>query len=237
MVDLFADIFEFDTHDAEVPDRPEWAKRDKLAFEREMLGLYVSDHPLAGLETQLAKLSSSSVLDVLNAEATELRDGDTVTIAGLVTDVSRRVAKASGKTYAAVQLEDFTGDITVMFLGRTYQDFGDQLMADSVVTVRGRVSRRDDGVNIHANSVTFPKLEVMSESQGPLVLSIPENRASATVIGSLNDVLAAHPGDTEVQLRLTNARSARVFELPRRVRVTADLYGELKSLLGPRCLI
>jgi DNA polymerase-3 subunit alpha len=234
MVDLFADIFEFDAHDEAVPERPEWTKRDKLAFEREMLGLYVSDHPLAGLETQLAKFASTTILDLTASE--DVRDGDHVTVAGLVTEVQRRVAKNSGKPYGIIQIEDFSGEMSVMFLGRTYQDFGDQLANDQVVTIRGRVTRRDDGVALHASELRVPDLGSAAASTGPLMLQIPEQRASASIATSLDEMLKRYPGDTEVRLRLTRGDTARIFELPNRVSITSDLYGELKSLLGPSCL-
>jgi DNA polymerase-3 subunit alpha len=234
MVDLFADIFEFDEHAEAVPDRPEWNKRDKLAFEREMLGLYVSDHPLSGLENQLAKFASTTILDLTASE--DVRDGEHVTICGLVTEVQRRVAKNSGNAYGIVQIEDFSGEMSVMFLGRTYQEFGEKLANDQVVTIRGRVTRRDDGVALHANELRVPDLGAAAEVSGPLHLTIPEQRASAAIIAQLDEILRRYPGDTEVRLRLTRAATARVFELPTRVRVTSDMYGELKSLLGPSCL-
>lgn len=234
MVDLFADIFEFDQHDEAVPERPEWTKRDKLAFEREMLGLYVSDHPLAGLESQLAKFASTTILDLTASE--EVRDGEHVTVAGLVTEVQRRVAKNSGKAYGIVQIEDFSGEMSVMFLGRTYQEFGENLANDQVVTIRGRVTRRDDGVALHASELRVPDLGAAAASSGPIMLQIPEQRASAALATSLDEILKRHPGDVEVRLRLTRGASARIFELPNRVRITSDLYGELKSLLGPSCL-
>lgn len=234
MVDLFADIFEFDEHDEAVPDRPEWSKRDKLAFEREMLGLYVSDHPLAGLEGQLAKFASTTILDLTTSE--DVKDGDFVTIAGLVTEVQRRVAKNSGNAYGIIQIEDFTGDMSIMFLGRSYQEFGELLANDQVVTIRGRVTRRDDGVSLHANEFRVPDLGSAVDSQGPLMLQISEQRASAALASSLDEILRRYPGDVEVRLRLTRGTTARIFELPNRVRITADLYGELKSLLGPSCL-
>jgi DNA polymerase-3 subunit alpha len=234
MVDLFADIFEFDEHAEAVPDRPEWNKRDKLAFEREMLGLYVSDHPLSGLENQLAKFASTTILDLTASE--DVRDGEHVTICGLVTEVQRRVAKNSGNAYGIVQIEDFSGEMSVMFLGRTYQEFGEKLANDQVVTIRGRVTRRDDGVALHASELRVPDLGAAAEASGPLHLTIPEQRASAAVIAQLDEILRRYPGNTEVRLRLTRAATARVFELPTRVRVTSDMYGELKSLLGPSCL-
>lgn len=216
-----------------VPDRPEWSKRDKLAFEREMLGLYVSDHPLAGLELPLAKLASATITEVLGGDAAQ--DGEHVTVAGLVTSVQHRVARNSGNQYGIVTVEDFGGEISVMFLGKTYQEFAPALTNDSVVVVRGRVSVRDDGMNLHAVSLTVPDLG-QSLGAGPLVISVQENRATTDVISALSDVLIRHSGDNEVRLKLIRGDTARVFEIPFPVKVSADLYGELKTLLGPGCL-
>ena len=216
-----------------VPDRPEWGKREKLAFEREMLGLYVSDHPLAGMESQLARHASVGIAELL---AGEPLDGDVVTVAGLVTDVQKRTARASGRPYGVVQLEDFGGEVTVMFLGKTYQEFEPALVEDSIVVVKGRVSPRDDGLNLHAVSM-FPADTGTSLGSGPLVISVAEHRATTEVIGRLSDVLIRHAGDSEVRLRLVRGESVRMFEIPYPVSVTADLYGELKSLLGPNCLV
>lgn len=231
--------FDFDSlwdepeHVVGVPDRPEWTKKDKLAFEREMLGLYVSDHPLAGLEVQLAQHASNSIADVLGGDAST--DGETVTVAGLVTEVQHRTARKSGNQYGMVQIEDFGGEITVMFMGKAYQEFAPALTSDAVVVVRGRVSIRDDGMNLHAFSMFTPDLG-SSLGAGPLQISISEARATTDTVKALNDVLIRHGGGTEVRLRLVKGDSARIFEVPYPVRVSADLYGELKSLLGPGCL-
>jgi len=232
-VDLFGGIFEFEEENEKIPERPEWAKRDKLAFEREMLGLYVSDHPLAGLETQLAKHASTSISDLLGGDVAG--DGETVTIAGLITSVQHRIARTSGNPYGMITVEDFGAEITVMFMGKTYQEFSPALSNDSVVVVRGRVSVRDDGMNLHAVSMFTPDIG-QSLGSGPLMISMPELRATTDVVSSLNDVLIRHSGDTEVRLKLIKGESARMFEIPYPVTVSADLYGELKSLLGPACL-
>lgn len=216
-----------------VPDRPEWSKRDKLAFEREMLGLYVSDHPLAGLELQLAKHASVGISELLAGDAAS--DGDTVSVAGLITSVQHRTARNSGNPYGIVQVEDFGGEISILFLGKTYQEFSPALVNDSIVVVKGRVSERDDGVALHAVSLFAPDLG-QSLGAGPLVISVPEVRATTDVVTALNDVLIRHSGDNEVRLKLVKGETARMFEVPYPVSVSADLYGELKSLLGPNCL-
>ena len=218
---------------AKVPDRPEWTKKDKLAFEREMLGLYVSDHPLAGLEIALAKHASISIHDLLASE--DLADGDQVTVAGLVTSVQHRVAKSSGNPYGLITVEDFNGEVTVMFMGKTYTEFQSMLKADSILVVRGRISRRDDGLNLHAVSALTPDLGA-TDATGPLILVLPERRASQATIEELLQTLQRHGGETEVTMKLHVGSVAKVFEIPHPVRVTADLYGELKGLLGPQCL-
>ncbi|MGX1694320.1 DNA polymerase III subunit alpha [Microbacterium keratanolyticum] len=218
---------------AKVPERPEWTKKDKLAFEREMLGLYVSDHPLAGLEVPLAKHASISINNLLESE--DLQDGDQVTIAGLVTSVQHRVAKASGNPYGMITVEDFNGEITVMFMGKTYLEFQSTLQADAILAVRGRISRRDDGMNIHAQSAFTPDVGSF-DAAGPLALLVAEQRATERLIGDLADVLRRHHGETEVTLKMHRGGTAKVFEVPMPVTVTADLFGELKSLLGPQCL-
>ncbi|GAB6858338.1 DNA polymerase III subunit alpha [Microbacterium xylanilyticum] len=216
-----------------VPNRPEWTKKDKLAFERDMLGLYVSDHPLAGLEVPLAKHASIAINNLLESE--DLQDGDQVTVAGLVTSVQHRVAKASGNPYGMITVEDFHGEITIMFMGKTYLEFQSMLQQDAILAVRGRISRRDDGMNLHAQSAFTPDVGAF-DAAGPLSLLVPEQRATERVIEDLADVLRRHAGETEVMLKMHRGGRAKVFEVPLPVTVTADLFGDLKSLLGPQCL-
>ncbi len=234
---LFAEAAEDAGEDAAsvslVPDRPEWTKKDKLAFEREMLGLYVSDHPLRGLENALAKESSSTVEHLTNPDSKV--DGETVVVAGLLTGVQHRTAK-SGNLYGQVTIEDFTGEIQALFMGKSYQEFGALLQADTIVALRGKINVRDDGVSMHAYGVKPIDTGVQDEAT-TLPLTISENRATEDLMEELKRVFERHPGTSEVRLNLLTATGVRVFELPITVRVNADLYGELKGLLGPRCLV
>lgn len=228
-VDLFGDIFDdLDTVADRVPDRPEWGKRDKLAFEREMLGLYVSDHPLSGLELELAKHSTHQIQEL--AETVE--DGETVTIAGLITTVQHRVARNSGNQYGIIAVQDFGGEIEIMVLGKSYTEFRAALVHDAVVVVRGRVRTRDDGFTIHANMIDTPDVQPVDETR-PLELRIPERRASMQAMRDLRSLLERHAGPTDVRLALERPEVERVFALPLQVKVSSDLFGEIKSLLGP----
>ncbi len=215
-----------------VPDRPEWSRKELLGLERDMLGLYVSDHPLAGLEVTLASEAEMTIAELL---ASEREDGESVTIAGLMTAVSHRDARNSGNPYAGVTIEDFGGEVSVMFLGKTYKNYQADLVEDSVVSLRGRVSRRDDGVGLHA--IELVPLDISRDTKDePLILTVAESVATVPVLSALDEALSRHEGDAPVRLRLVKSGVARVFELPRTVSVTEDLIGEVKSLLGSRCL-
>jgi len=207
-----------------IPDLPEWTKRDLLAHEREMLGLYVSDHPLAGLESLLAQHSDLSVASLRSSAA---KDGEIISVAGLITQVQHRVARSSGNPYGAVTLEDFTGELNVMVMGKTYVENRELLKPDQTVSVRGRVSHRDEEIGLQA--FDFQVLDIGRTQGGTLQLAIREAMATRGVLEQLNSVLTAHPGPVEVQIKLGETRH---FVLPHRVSVGPELFGELKALLG-----
>src|SRR5690606_41921321 len=94
---------------------------------------------------------------------------------------------------------------------------------------------RDEGVNLHVVSIFTPDT-VAALGSCSLIISLPEFRATSDVVSALSDALIRHSADTEVRLKLIKGDSARMFEVPYPVSVSADLYGELTSLLGPRCL-
>lgn len=226
-MDLFGDLLEDDSSSVAIPDLPEWTKRDLLAHEREMLGLYVSDHPLAGMEAELMRFSDMGTAALRDSE---LADGETVTIAGLITQVQHRIARSSGNQYAQVTVEDFSGEITVMFMGKTYQEFRDLLVDDLTVSIRGRISRRDEEVVLQGFAIDV--IEPGRDRGGVLQLSLTEAMATREKLMQLATILDAHPGPVEVQVKLTASSGVNHFMLPQRVKVGQDLFGELKALLG-----
>ena len=219
----------------DVPDLPEWEKKDKLAFERDMLGLYVSDHPLRGLDQLLAEYADTSISSLLGEDSKP--DGSMVTISGMITSLSRRIAKNSGNAYARAEVEDLGGSMEVMFFGQVYGPISTVLEEDLIVVVRGRLQRRDDGaVSINAQELTVP--DMSGGHAGPVLISMVNHKATETVVTALGDVLRNHPGTTEVQLKLTSSRKVELLKLGVDLRVspTPALFGDLKVLLGPTCL-
>jgi len=235
--DLFADFGDAgdDTvsFSIEVPDVPDWSKKQRLAFEREMLGLYVSDHPLSGLEGMLSRAAEVSIAQLLADETRA--DGSVVTVAGLITSLQRKLSKA-GNFWALVNVEDLEGGVEVMFFGDTYLAYSTALAEDQVVVLKGRLRRRDEQITLQAIEMTIPDLTVAEDA--PLVVHLPEMRATAPVVEQLRTVLQTHPGSARVQLHLAKPGRTTVMQLDDRLRVDRGpgLYGDLKALLGPHCL-
>ncbi len=216
-----------------VPDLDEWDKTTLLGHERDMLGLYVSDHPLLGLEHVLANSADCTIGDLLTDE--ERQDGATVLVSGLVTSVQRKITK-KGDPWAMVTLEDLEGAIEVLLFPSAYQLASTLLVPDAIITVKGRVSRSKEQPELHALEVTVPDLDTRSD--GPVVISLPSTRCTAPVIAQLKEVLRTHPGLTEVRLRLLTRDATKLMRLDDGLRVTPSpaLFADLKQLLGPGCL-
>ena len=128
-------------------------------------------------------------------------------------------------------MEDFSGEISVMFMGKTYQENRDLLEADRTVAIRGRVSRRDEDVVLQGFSIE--PLEAGRETGGVLMLNLQEASATKQQLERLGVILDSHPGPVEVQVKLHARTGTSHFMLPQRVAVGHDLFGELKALLGP----
>ncbi|MEP9380906.1 DNA polymerase III subunit alpha [Nocardioides sp. KR10-350] len=219
-----------------IPDLDEWDKMTLLGHERDMLGLYVSDHPLLGLEHVLANGTDCTIGELMLDE--DRPHNTTVTVCGLITAVNRKITKR-GDAWATITLEDLDGAIEVLLFPSNYQLAAPHLVEDAIVRVKGQLSRDKDQPELRGQEVTVPDLTGgPGGPSGPVVISLPSTRCTPPVVSSLRDVLATHPGVTEVRLRLLTRESTRVMKLDDRLRVTPTpaLFADLKQLLGPGCL-
>jgi len=207
----------------------EWDKTARLAFEREMLGLYVSDHPLNGIEHILSQHASASILQLVGEDGA--KDGDFVTVAGLITNLQLKRTK-NGDPYARATVEDMAGSLDVVFWPKTYMTISTMLAEDTVVVVKGRL-KKDDSTELMANEMTLP--DIKSGPRGPVVLNLPLTRVTDGLAHKLKGVLADHPGATDVHVKLTQPGRTVLLKLDESLRVTAtpELFGDLKALLGP----
>ncbi len=213
--------------------RAEWDKQTLLAFEREMLGLYVSDHPLFGIEHVLAKHADTTIASLMGDEPRP--DGTPVTVAGLITGLQIKRTK-KGDLWAIATVEDLDGAIECLFFPSAYLTVSTMLGNDVVCVVKGRVSSRDDTISIFAQELTLP--DIKEGPRGPVVVTLPLTRATDAVAERIKRVLGEHPGVTEVHLKLTQPGRSMLMRLDDSLRVAASpaLFGDLKALLGPACL-
>ncbi|WP_031506638.1 DNA polymerase III subunit alpha [Streptomyces megasporus] len=210
----------------------EWDKSYLLAQEREMLGLYVSDHPLFGLEHVLADKTDAAISQL---NAGDFTDGAIVTIGGIISGLQRKMTK-QGNAWAIATVEDLAGSIDCMFFPATYQLVSTQLVEDAVVFVKGRLDKREDVPRLVAMELMVPDLSDAA-SDAPVTITIPTVKVTPPLVEKLGEVLTQHRGSTEVRVKLQGSRKTTVLRLDRH-RVTADpaLFGDLKALLGPSCL-
>jgi DNA polymerase-3 subunit alpha len=224
-----------------IPDVDDWEKMTLLGFEREMLGLYVSDHPLFGLEHVLSNGTDATIGALLTDEddpaAQKYPHGSVVTVAGLVTGVNRKITKR-GDPWATLTLEDLEGSVEVLLFPSAYQLAATHLAEDAILRIKVRVDRERDSLQLNGMEVTVPDLGVGAGATGPVTISMPSTRCTPQTVAELKNVLAAHAGMTEVRLRLLTRESVRVLKLDDRLRVTPSsaLFADLKHLLGPGCL-
>jgi DNA polymerase-3 subunit alpha len=231
------------TFEIPVPEG-EWEKPTLLGFEREMLGLYVSDHPLLGIEHVLAISTDCSVAQLLSSAADDAERGSrggrgdgqpAVTVGGILSGVQRKVTR-QGSPWAAATLEDLGGAIEVLFFPATYAGCAGLIGDDAIVVVKGRLDRREDSPKLIAMEVSQPDLSVGED--GPFVVSMPVQRCIPVVVERMQEVLRSHPGLAEVHLRLLNGRRTTVVKLDDKLRVKPSpaLLADLKQLLGPACV-
>ena len=143
-----------------IPD-VEFDKTRRLAFEKEMLGLYVSDHPLMGAQAALARHCEATL-----SELKEMQDGAMSTVGGVVTTLSRRYTKR-GDLMATFVLEDLEAAVEVMVFPKTMAEYGPMLTEDAIVVVKGRVDRRDDIPKFIAMEVRVP--EIVATATAPVL--------------------------------------------------------------------
>jgi DNA polymerase III subunit alpha len=209
----------------------EFDKSQLLKHEREMLGLYVSDHPLFGTERVL-----DTLVDGACAQLRERDDGDIVTVGGVLTGLTKKFTR-KGDTYLVATLEDLSGSVEVVFWPATYRAAHPALVEDAVLVVTGRLEIRDEAVKLAANKVTRPDL---SEALGaPVVVTFDAGQCTAQAVRRLKEVLAGHLGAVPVHLRVRQPDgSARTYRLGDELRVErrAGLFGELKSCFGPEAV-
>ena len=214
-------------------DATEWEKALLLSYEREMLGLYVSDHPLLGVEHVLRGATDISISQIFD-------DGvgheQVVTIAGLITSVQRKVSR-QGQSWAIVTIEDLEGAIDVRFFSNAYQQHALNLIEDRIVVVRGRIDKKEETPQVTALDLSIP--DINQAPIGPFIIRLEAERCTPPIVDRMKEILRSHPGTREVHLKIEGGSKNTTLRLDDGLKITASpsLSADLKSVLGPDCLV
>jgi DNA polymerase III subunit alpha len=213
-----------------VPEQ-EFTKSQRLGFEKEMLGLYVSDHPLMGAERALRRHADTTL-----TELKELREGEMRTVGGVVTALARKYTKR-GDLMATFVLEDLGGAVEVMVFPKTMAQFGELLSEDAIVCVKARIDLRDEAPKLIAMEITAPQLAI--DGAEPVRIRARAGVLNDEKVAKLKEVLHQHPGDSEVLVYIANQEKTTVVSLGREHSVSDSngLFAELRVLLGEECIL
>lgn len=230
-----------------IPDT-EFEKTIKLRLEKEMLGLYVSDHPIMGLEDALRRRTEVTIRQLIEqaeaAEAGEVVDAPppprgkdgrererVVHVGGVITSLQHKFTRANDRM-AVFVLEDLEASLEVTVFPRTFETIGHVLKDDLVVTMKARLDTRDDAPKLIAMEVT--PCEDLSDSPPLRIKCVPHHLSDARV-KSLKDILVKFPGDSKVFLHV----GEQVVMLPPAwsVERSGSLVAELRALFGAECIV
>ncbi|MCC9157495.1 DNA polymerase III subunit alpha [Streptomyces parvulus] len=208
-------------------DDAEWPRKQLLSIEREMLGMYVSAHPLDGTEHILAAHRDTTIPDLLASGRTE----GTVRLSGLITSVQNKVTK-QGNAWAIVNLADRDGTIEVLFFPAVYQLVLGALSEDSVISVQGRVNDRDGALSIFGQELQVLDVSA-AERHGaaPVQLAFPYHRVNEPMVRELQRIMDAHPGESPVHLSVRGPRRTTVYLLRWKVNA-ATIASDIKGSFG-----
>lgn len=234
-------LFESDVSDQVVddpilPQAQPLSRSESLSMEREVLGIYISDHPLRGFETSLHLLASHTCAAIQEAD-----DGTSVTIAGVITAIHTRTSKATSQRFAHLTVEDFSGAVNVMVPPKKLATFQHELTKDRVVLIRGKVThweRANSGVrqvdvrldDIESLTPSDASLENEAISRGALIIRI--HRATKTQLMRVKELLQEHPGDYLAVVQVPSHGLRVNYEMHRGVSPEPSLVENLRRAVS-----
>jgi DNA polymerase III subunit alpha len=217
-----------------VPDAPPWSEAERLGFEKESLGFFVSGHPLERHREELARWSTATTLTLGQAPA----NGE-VTVGGIVTGL-RLIKTKKGDRMASFSLEDLEGSVETLVFPESYKKAAGRLADDEVVLVKGRAETLDDGRARLLASDVLPLEQAKLVEARAVTIRVPVPGWDREKGERLRDILSAHRGDCPVTLELVRPGSWTVAVVPSayyRVRPDPVLRQEVEALLGPGALV
>jgi len=174
---------------------PPWSAAEKLAFEKELLGFYVTGHPL---DDYRALLEGGKFVQI--AKLGEQEDKSNVDVAGALISVEKKFSKKGGKPFAIVILEDFSAQIEIMVWGDTFTKAAPLLEVGNVVTISGRLDIREEAPRLSANEMK--PLKRPEQREKPIVLALDRTKSTEKDLIAIRDIIWQSPGSRKVEFRV-----------------------------------
>ncbi|NQT07057.1 MAG: DNA polymerase III subunit alpha [Candidatus Omnitrophica bacterium] len=227
--DTFEDQKGFKDTFQEIPNIPEWPENQLLAYEKQMLGFYITKHPLARYERLLKNFATCNTVDLMN-----LHDGDEIFIGGIINKARFTMTKRTGEKMAIVKLEDLNGIIEVLVFPSIFQKVGGQIKDDAIVFIKGRASLREQDPKIIADDI-IPLEEVKRKYTKAVSIKVVSAGLEKDTLDTVKKILSQYRGVTPVFLRIVTPDDKNIdIQTSDDLRVKPDdkLIHELEELLG-----
>jgi DNA polymerase-3 subunit alpha len=210
-------------------DVPEWPISEILSKEKEMLGFYVSGHPLTRYEEELETFVTRNTQSIEDAQ-----DGEELYIGGVIAQVKTSIDRKK-KQMGFATLEDFMGTVEVVIFSDCYEKSRRIIRADSMVLVKGRASTKEGEKAKVVASDIISLSKVYQKMKPPMHIQLLSSGASQDIVTELKEILSLHPGKSQVFLHVrTDDEELKMRLKNTEVEVSKDLLGKLKSLCGAK---
>jgi DNA polymerase-3 subunit alpha len=210
------------------PKLPEYPQAELLSFEKELLGLYLTDHPLAQALEYVTQRANKEIAEI----DLSIHQDQTFTFGGVLTKFRETVTKKTGAKMAFGTLEDQTGAIDFVVFPKTYEELAGKLAADMVVLMRAKVDNRDDSAQLMAEKITIPEenLVALAGSEKHHELFIPR-KTDQSILQEIGKLLKSRPGSDRVVVIIPNGSEHKRMLLPYGVLWNEELKAEIDELL------
>ncbi len=211
-----------------LPNVPDWTPEEKLAGEKELLGYYVTGHPLDRFADRVADLRTHTT-----AGLEDLAKGVEVKLCGILKNIQRRRNK-EGKPWASMQLEDYEGSIEAMVFAKLYEELAKFLQEDRAVLVRAQVLPEEGAAPKLSVQDIVPLENARLDLARSVALRVRLGPSGSERADALRELFTRKPGDAQVRLRLEKSRDFSVLlDLPERIRPDKEFRAEIERILGP----
>ncbi|MDP2981393.1 MAG: DNA polymerase III subunit alpha, partial [Candidatus Omnitrophota bacterium] len=222
-------LFKEASHPRQAPDMKEWPESQLLNFEKDMIGFYITGHPLAKYEKILKEYSTSGSIGLKNLE-----DGQKIWFGGIINKIKNTVTKRTGEKMAIMMMEDMEGSVEALVFPNSYKNVSKYIIPNAAVFVNGRLSLKEERPKIIVEEI-LPISDARKKFTQAVSIDLLSQGMDEELFGRLRNVFSRYQGDTPVYLNFSTKTNGSYRQLVDRklfVSPTNELAGELETLIG-----